>query len=368
MKIGIYPTIFGQSENRITIKLREASMCACGLDIGTCFLVSAKQDTNGEMKLKSIRNSFLDLDNDSAVKNMLKLSKTDFIEAGDKIYIVGDAAMVLATLFNNREARRPLSRGVLSPGELEAEKVLMVLIESILGKSQSAIPEVCFYSVPAPAVDMEMDVIYHGAMLSKLISQLGYKPVSLNEAAAIAYSNAAPENFSALTISHGSGMLNFCLMYQTIIGMSFSLARGGDWLDISAARAVGSTAARIQSIKEKGIDLMDPSKGEDFKTLREREALIVYYKSLILYELEMIKREFTKRQGTINLPSAVPIILSGGTALAVNFLDFFKSAFNTIKDTFPFAISEIRMASSPLNAVAQGLLVAALNYDEGSKK
>ena len=150
--------------------------------------------------------------------------------------------------------------------------------------------------------------------------------------------------------------------------MSFSLARGGDWLDISAARAVGSTAARIQSIKEKGIDLMDPSKGEDFKTLREREALIVYYKSLILYELEMIKREFTKRQGTINLPSAVPIILSGGTALAVNFLDFFKSAFNTIKDTFPFAISEIRMASSPLNAVAQGLLVAALNYDEGSKK
>jgi hypothetical protein len=340
-------------------------MCACSADIGTGFLVSAKQDANGQMKIKSVRDAFLDLANDPAMKNMLKIGKNDFIEAGDKIYIVGDSAMVLANIFN-REARRPLSRGILSPGELEAEKVLMVLLESILGRSQAPASEVCFYSVPGAAIDMDMDVIYHGAMFSKFISQLGYKPVSLNEAAAIAYSNAAPENFSALAISHGCGMINICLMYQTMIGMAFSLARGGDWLDNSAARSTGSTAARIQSIKEKGIDLMDPSKG-DPKTVREREALIVYYKSLIMYELEMIKAEFSKRQGTINLPSAVPIILSGGTSLAGNFLEFFKTAFETMRSTFPIPISEIRMATDPLNAVAQGLLVAALNYDEGSR-
>lgn len=344
---------------------------SCAIDIGTCFLVSAKQASNGEIKLKSIRDSFLDLDNEPQVKNMLKLSKTDFIEAEDKIYLIGDSALVLANIFN-REARRPLSQGVISPGELEAERVLSVLIENILGKSSSKDSEICFYSVPAASTDKDMDVIYHAAIFSKLIGQLGYKPVSLNEAAAIAYSNAAPENFSALAISWGAGMVNCCLMYQTMIGMAFSISRSGDWVDQSAAKSTGKTASRIQAIKEKGIDLMDSTKDSrgnpaDPKTVREREAVTVYYKSLILYALENIKNEFLKRQGSIELPSAVPIILSGGTALAGNFLPFFKAAFDTVKDKFPIPVSEIRMANDPLNAVAQGLLVAALNYSEGTK-
>jgi hypothetical protein len=294
---------------------------------------------------------------------MLKLSKTDFIESGDKIYVIGDPALVLANIFH-REARRPLSEGVISAGELEAEKVLMVLLDNVLGKTQAETKEVCFYSVPAAAIDKEMDVIYHGAMFSKLIEQLGYKPVSLNEAAAIAYSNAAPENFSALTISFGAGMTNICLMYQTMIGMSFSISRGGDWIDKSAARSTGTTASRIQSIKEKGVDLMDPAKG-DPKTIREREAIVVYYKSLILYALDSIHKEFVARQGTIDLPVSVPIILSGGTSLAGNFLDFFRTAFETKKAEFSVPVSEVRAAADPLNAVAQGLLVAAMNYEEG---
>jgi hypothetical protein len=338
-----------------------------GVDIGTGFLVSARQGDNNSIKIKSIRDAFLDLgNNDPQIKNMLKISKTDYIETADKLYIIGDPAIILANIFN-REVRRPMSRGVLSPGEFEAEKVVLVLVESILGKCQTQPPEVCFYSVPAPAIDMDMDVIYHSAMFSKIIGEsLGYKAVSLNEGAAVAYANAAPENFSALAISWGSGMINICLMYQTMIGMSFSIARSGDWIDMSAAKSTGSTSARIQSIKEKGIDLLDPTKG-DPKTHRQREAITVYYKSLVLYALESIKNEFLKRRGTINLPTAVPIILSGGTALAGNFLEFFKTAYEGVKSSFPFDVSEIRMAKSPLNDTANGLLVAALNYDEANR-
>lgn len=335
---------------------------AVGMDIGTCYLVSARRDDNNEIKVKSIRDAFLDLENEPQVKNMLKLSKTDFIEADDKIYIIGDPALVLANIFH-REARRPLSQGVISPGELEAEKVLAVLLDSVLGKTKNE-NETCFFSVPAAAIDKEMDVIYHQAMFSKLVSSRNYKAVSLNEAAAIVYSNAAKENFSALSISAGAGMLNICLMYQTMIGMAFSISRGGDWIDQSAARVTGSTASRIMAIKEKGVDLMDVSKG-DPKTSREREAIQVYYKSLIMYALDAIKNEFLKRQSTIDLPNAVPIILSGGTSKATNFKEFFETAFNSIRNKFPFEISEIRMAKNPLNAVAEGLLVAAMNYDEG---
>lgn len=337
-------------------------MCSCGVDIGTCFLVSAKQDNNRQIQYKTIRDAFIDMENDPSVKNMLKMSKVDFIETEDKLYIVGDNASVLANIFK-REARRPLSKGVISPGELEAEKILLILLENILGKAVVK-NETCFYSVPGAPIDRDMDVVYHQAMFSKLIAQLGYAPVALNEAAAIAYSNAAAEQFSAIAISYGAGMVNVALLYQTVIGMSFSITNSGDWLDESVARATGTTASRIQFIKEKGLNLLDPNDG-DPKTIREREALIIYYKSLILRVLDSIKNEFIKRRGSIDLPHSIPIILSGGTALAKGFKELFESGFNQVKEKFPIPVSEVRMASDPLNAVAQGLLVAALNHDEG---
>lgn len=335
-----------------------------GVDIGTAFLVSAKQDSNNQVQIKSIRDAFLDMDNEPQVKNMLKMSKTDFIESEEKIYLIGDPALVLANIFK-REARRPLSQGVISPGELEAERILAVLLDNILGKAVNP-GETCYFSVPAPAIDKPMDIIYHQAMFSKLISSMGYKANALNEAAAISYSNAAKENFSSLSCSFGAGMVNVCLMFQTMIGMSFSLSRCGDWLDENAARATGTTASRIVAIKERGTDLMDVSKG-DPKTIREREAIQVYYKSLVMYALNSIKDEFIKRQGTIDLPSSVPLIISGGTSRATNFVEFFKNAFESIKSQFPIPISEIRPANDPMNAVAQGLLVAAMNHDEGSE-
>lgn len=339
-------------------------MCACGVDIGTCFLVSAKQDDNREVKLKSIRDAFIDMENDPQVKNMLKMSKVDFIESGDKLYVIGDSAVVMANIFK-REARRPLSRGIISPGELEAERILLILIESILGKCQSQQEETCYYSVPAPPIEnINADVVYHQAMFSKLVGGLGYKPFALNEAAAIVYSNCAKEQFSAIGISFGAGLVNICLMYQTVIGMAFSIGRGGDFIDESAARATGTTASRIMAIKEKGINLLDPNEGDD-KTFREREAISIYYRSLVLYALDSIKKEFLKRQSSIELPGSIPIILSGGTSLAKNFKEFFETGFATVKKDFPIPISEVRMATDPLNAVAQGLLVAALNYDEG---
>ncbi len=338
-------------------------MCV-GMDIGTCFLVSAKQDANNQVKIKSIRDAFIDMENDPQVRNMMKMSGVDFIEAEDKLYIVGDPAIVMANIFN-KEARRPLSKGIISPGETEAEKILKILLKNVLGNVRVE-NETCYFSVPAAPVDREMDIVYHQAMFSKLISDFGYKPVALNEAAAIVYSNCAKEQFSALALSFGGGMINVCLMYQTMIGMAFSISRGGDFLDENAARATGTTASRIMSIKEKGINLLDPTEG-DPKNFREREAICIYYRSLVFYALDMIKAEFLKREGSIELPSSIPIVLSGGTALAKNFKEFFETGFNAVKEKFPIQVSEIRMAEKPLSSVAQGLLVAAMNHDEGTQ-
>ncbi len=226
-----------------------------------------------------------------------------------------------------------------------------------------------YYSVPGAPIDRDVDTVYHERMFKKIIEALGFrahqvadteKTTAMNEATAIVYSNCQAEGFTAMATSWGAGMVNTALVYQTMPGMMFSLSRSGDYIDQSAAKAVGTTATRIMSVKEKGVDLLDPTVG-DPKYVREREAIVVYYRSLIRQVIEGIKREFKKDNSSIELPDEIPWIISGGTSKAIHFIEFFRQEFEKVRDTFPIGISEIRMAQDPLNDVAKGLLIAAMN-------
>jgi hypothetical protein len=331
---------------------------AKGIDIGTCFLVCASQDSQGTVNVKSVRDAFFDVDNEKSVKTMLKMSNVPFIEEEDTLYIIGESALTFANLFQ-KEARRPLSQGVIAPGERDAEKILYILLNELIGKSTKE-DEVVYYSVPAAPIDRDIDVVYHTAMFKKILEQFGYRPQPMNEAAAIVYSNCSKENFTALATSWGSGMLNTALLYKTMVGMSFSSSQAGDWIDKSSAKATNSTSSKMMSIKEQGIDLLDPTKG-DPKYIREREALVVYYRNLIHNTIDNIRREFKKTQSSVTLPESIPWVLAGGTSKPENFLQFFQIEFEKVRKNFPINISEIRMANDPLNDVARGLLIAALN-------
>lgn len=343
---------------------------ACGLDIGTCFLVAARKDPSNpeaDIQVKSIRDAFLDVEREQGILNMLKMSNVSYIEEGDSIYIIGEPALSVSNLLK-REARRPLSKGIISPGEANAEKILVILLKNILGKP-AVEGEVVYYSVPAAPIDRDVDTVYHERIFKKIIESLGFrahqvddteKTTAMNEAAAIVYSNCQNEGFTALATSWGAGMVNTALVYQTMPGMMFSIAKCGDWIDENASKATGQTATRIMSVKEKGVDLLDPTKG-DAKYLREREAIIVYYRNLIRQVINGIKQEFKKDQSSIELPDEIPWIISGGTSKATNFIEFFRQEFDKVKDNFPIGISEIRMAQDPLNDVAKGLLIAAMN-------
>jgi actin-like ATPase involved in cell morphogenesis len=674
----------------------------------------------GDVSVKSIRDAFIELDNEPSTKNMLRMSKVPFIEKDDTLYIIGDAALRMANILK-KEVKRPLSKGVIAAGERDAEKILKILLKEVVGEPDKA-GEVVYYSVPAAPIDRDVDVIYHEAMFKKILTDFGYKAEAMNEAAAVAYANAAAENFTALAMScltpgqhiltntglvkiedfkegmkvltlnsswreatptsreyhgkvygiqaygsgkveltadhlvwvkkpgkqwgylpasevsigdlvqqpwdnytletdrpylcttervtcsepivttvtltddlaellgillgdgavgghdrneiginignehpdlinhvvsligkvfskkasiypHGegatrikfyskgfgswfrancytdsveksvpwavcelsdavlrrmlaglvltdgnytdggfsftstsaslaqfaylasqrlgmnptwhcrgprtggcveggtrtivgkkdtfsvsasgidaksfvtwiedlsrprsckkaytwgsqvakvtailereytgpvydvsvmegddhsfclpgfavhncgAGMTNVALLYQTMIGMKYGISIGGDWIDEGAAKATGRTQAQIMAIKEQGVDLLDPLKG-DPKYEREREAIAVYYKNLIKNVVETAKKEFRKSEGSVRIDGPIPIIISGGTAKAGNFLEFFKQEFDKIKD-FPLEISEIRMASDPLSDVAKGLLIAA---------
>tara|TARA_Y100000592_G_C5444180_1_gene305052 strand:- start:190 stop:1164 length:975 start_codon:yes stop_codon:yes gene_type:complete len=320
-----------------------------GLDIGTMNIVcSTKDPSSGEISTRRIRDAFLDLP--ISAKRMLKMGSSNFIQRDDLLYIIGDQALEVANIFG-REARRPLSQGLISNSESESLDILAFIIQSLIGNGNG---ENCFYSIPAKPIDNpSKDVIYHKRVFERIIAECGYKPCASNEAMAIVFSEASETQFSAISFSFGSGMTNVAISLNGIECLTFSIQVGGDWIDKGASQALGMTQARACSIKEKGIDLMNP-RG------REQEAIAFYYRELIEYTLEQTHNELKSRAQKFSLSRPIPIIVSGGTSTAVNFDLFFQSVFERLSDKFPFNVSEIKKAKDPFNSVSLGLLIQSL--------
>lgn len=329
-------------------KKKDGAIPGIGLDVGTMNLVSARRGPDG-LTTRRMRNVFLDLPPNA--KKMLKLSKISFVERDDDIFILGDAALETANIFG-KEARRPLQDGLISPGEDAGLEVLALLVKNVLG--EPVVPhEVCFLSVPSIPIDRPgRDVVYHRGILERIVEECGFDPNPRNEAMAIIFAECADTTFSGVGMSFGAGMVNVALAVNTIEGLSFSVARGGDYIDNGAATSLGSTCARMCAIKEAGINIHDPQD-------RSQEAISFYYKDLIQYAIDKVSERFTALGGKFQLTRPIPIVVSGGTSMAGGFLDLFKKVFEKKRKRFPFEISEIRHASEPLNAVAIGLHIQA---------
>lgn len=319
-----------------------------GLDVGTMWLCSARS-RSGKVVTRPVRDAFLDLDIEA--KRSLRLSNVDYIELDNRLIVIGDAALTMANIFQ-KEARRPLSQGLISAGELDAQQILRILLSQILGDPVTD-REHCFYSVPASPLDNpKMNVLYHQEVFRSIIEDLGYEAHPTNEAMAVIFSQCAAEKFSGLGVSFGAGMVNVALSYQASSGMEFALSRGGDWVDSNAAAAVAKTASQMCAIKEKGIDLLKPEG-------RDQQAIALYLRNLISYSLKNIASEFSKVADKVDLPEPIPFVISGGTSKAGGFLGLFQEEFEKVRKKFPIQISEVRHASDPLAAVAEGLLVLA---------
>lgn len=328
-----------------------------GLDVGTMNLVAARQATD-KVSYRRVRDAFITLDKED--RKMLRRSKITFVERDEDLIVVGDDAMELAGIMR-QEARRPLAQGLVSANEVDSLEILGILVRSVLGDPQTE-NEVCFYSVPAAPIDADRDVIYHKKVFERIIAECGFEPWDSNEAMAIMFSEGLKDNYTGISFSFGSGMTNVALSFKTRPVLEFSLARGGDWIDAGAAKSRNTTRSRICQIKEGGIDLLDPSKGDDSK-YREREALAFYYEELISYALKKVAEQFVDKC-QIELKEPIPIIVSGGTSKAGGFMELFQKVFKKHRRRFPIQISEIRQAENPLNAVARGLLIQAMEEHE----
>lgn len=329
-------------------------LLAKGLDIGTMNIISADRDGE-DIIFKRQRNAFMKLEFSDLTKNMLDTSKVLYIEDEDGISLLGEDAFKFATIFE-KEARRPMTQGIISPEEKEAIPIMQLIVERVLGNVNYQ-NEPLYISVPADPIDSDTNVLYHRKTLEALAKKLHYKTKTIDEGLAVIYSELADFNFTGLGISIGAGMTNVTLAFMASPLMSFSIGRGGDWVDEQVAKSTGLPKEHVTSTKERS--------GHISKTIQVGSpdgALNIYYDALISYVLEHIN----KKLATITPPNvAFPVAIAGGSSLPVGFFDLFKKKMDSAK--LGIETSKIIHAKDPLNSVARGCLIAAKTFEDHQK-
>lgn len=332
-----------------------------GLDVGTMFVVSAMR-IGGENKveIKRMRNAFLPIPPDVLSSSEISKTELDYVETKNEqgetesLYIIGEDSFKFANIFG-QIVRRPMSKGVISPIEIDAIDVLTLMIEKLIGKAKKGF---CVYSIPAEPVDIGIaPILYHEKVFGKILEILGYEAKPLNEGLSIIFSECQQEKFSGISVGFGCGLSNVCCAYKGSPALTFSVSRGGDWIDANTAESLGTISNRVTAIKEKGLDLENPSTGNR-KEKRIKEALYFYYESLIKYVLSCIVGKFEENSDGLQIDEKIPIVISGGTSIPKGFIKIFTDIFSQFKE-FPYEISEVRQAKDPLTAVAQGSLIYA---------
>jgi hypothetical protein len=319
-----------------------------GLDVGTVNLVAAEQNEAGDVELRLQRNVFIDVEITAYTKAMLTRLQVPYVVQGKKMFVMGEPAFRLANVLN-RNTRRPMKDGLISPKEQDALPIMKMLIGSILGEPRAPM-EVCFYSVPGDPVDSDLSVAYHRDLFDAVLKSLGYKPSHIIEGHAVTFAELGEEDFTGIGVSCGGGMFNICVAYKSMPALTFSTARSGDWVDANVAQVLGIKPAKAAMIKEQGVDLMAPKN-------REEDAVAIYYRNLIKYNLTNIAERFRAAENMPTFPEPISMVFSGGTSMAGNFIELVRDVFKTLE--FPIPIKEVRLAKDPLNATAKGALVAA---------
>jgi hypothetical protein len=326
-----------------------------GLDIGTVNLVSAIQNDEGKIIVRKMRNAFIDVPMDNFSKNMLTRLKVPYVVHGKKMFVLGDAAFELANVLN-RNTRRPMADGLISPRETDALPIMRLLIDSILDKPRVA-NELVYYSIPGDPIDSASSVMYHRDVFEGALKSLGYNPKPLLEGHAVVFAELSEEDFTGIGISCGGGMFNICVAYKSMPALAFSISRGGDWIDNNVAHVLAIKPAKASMMKEKGKETgMDISKPRN----RDEEAIGIFYRNLINYTMSNIKSRFESAENMPSFPEPIDIVFAGGTSMIGGFIPLVEEELKKLEG-FPIPYKAVRLADDPFNAVAKGTLMASLS-------
>ena len=326
----------------------EITAAAIGLDVGTSRIVAARHQ-NEQFQYQAQLNAFVAVPFSKMTQSVLLKEGVPHSVDGDRIIVHGNESERFANLLNV-DVRRTMTHGLINPDEPESARLIREIAGSLAGKAERG-QKLCF-TVPAASEGSAQTLTYHEATLRQILAELGFEVSSINEGLAVVYAELSDTNYTGIGISCGGGLCNVCFSYLSVPVLSFSLPKAGDFIDASAASVIGERANRVRTLKEQAFFLNGhfPDK--------LHQVLTVYYDDMIRSLVTALSAAFESARNLPKLKRAIPLVLSGGTALPEGFRGRFESALRA--SDFPIEIAEVRLAADPLTATAKGALVAAL--------
>lgn len=320
-----------------------------GIDVGTSKIVAARR-RGRDLETAAQLNAFIPVPYSKFTETTLGQNDISYYRDGSELVIYGSATERFANMFN-AECRRPMAEGTINPKEKLAMHVLEAILHSLIPKPRTQ-GEILAFSVPAAPNGNEAQLTYHEATLRRYFESQGYKAVAINEGLAVIFSELEDQNFTGIGISCGGGMCNVALAFLSIPSIMFSIPKGGDFIDQSAAVVLNESATRVKVLKEESLDLTRPAKDKFEK------ALHIYYENLVETLVDTMRKAISNSEKLPKTDRPLPIVLSGGTAKPRGFKGLFEKALRA--RPLPIDVSDVRMASDPLSATARGALIAAL--------
>lgn len=329
---------------------------AKGLDVGTSFVVLS-QDTDAGVAYKDFRDAFYVIKPSTPVSTkMIEKALHDkvFVKDEDGSFILLGQDAIEKAVERNDSAKRPMYRGVVSPKEKDAKRILAYILKEVAGKASEPGEKIVF-CVPAQPVDQEdedFDVGYHEDVVKTILAEVGYEARAINEAEALCYSELENDDYTGVALSCGAGMVNCCVMLNGEPTVMFSTTKSGDWVDRMAAVATAEPDSVVQAEKEHGsFTIGQPTENTILA------AVSSYYERLIDYTTKRLAVALSGHHLLPKFKNPLAVVIAGGTSKANGFVELFGK--KLVENGFPLQLKEVRHAADPLHAVARGCLIAA---------
>lgn len=325
-----------------------------GLDIGTSRVVAARKNGDTET-FESQLNAFVKLPHSKMTEASLARESVPFSLSDGHILVYGNESASLADLLG-QDVRRPMTQGFLNSEEPESLAQMEEILSSVLTPGEGddlSGTRICF-SVPAAPAGNQDSLTYHEATVRQILEKLGYSDIrSINEGVAAVYCELAESNYTGIGVSCGGGLCNVALAYLSVPVMTFSVPKGGDFIDASAAAVTGELADRIRLVKEERFHF------NGHYADKVQQALTVYYDDMIQSVVQGLSDALRGSRHVPKMNRKVPLVLTGGGAMPDGFKARFERALQVAN--LPLPVSEVRLASEPLLTTARGALVAAMS-------
>lgn len=327
-----------------------------GLDVGTSYIVLSSE-SEGNIQYKDFRDAFYVIKPTTPVATKMiekGLSGKTFIKDADGSFIILGKDAIEKAIERNDNAKRPMSRGVVSAKEKDAKRILAFILKEVAGQASEQNEKLVF-CVPAQPVDQEdedFDVGYHEDVVKSILAECGYDAKAINEAEALCYAELSEEDYTGIGVSCGAGMTNVCVMLNGEPTVVFSTTKSGDWIDRMTAIATGEKDSVVQAEKEGGNFVI--GNDNDNPVL---SAVSSYYERLIDYTTKQLAFALGSHKSLPKFKNPLTIVVAGGTSQANGYIEKFTQKLS--ENNFPLPIKVVRHSSDPLHSVSKGCLIAA---------